>query len=505
MEDNNKRITKNTLMLYVRMLFLMAVSFYTSRIVLNALGVEDYGVYNVVGGLVGFLSFINSSFSLATNRFLSYALGRKDEKLLNNTFNMSVELHFAISIIIIILGETVGIWYFNNYINLAETSYKSAMVVYQCSVASCVIGINSVPFIALAISHERMNIYAYLSIIEGLLKLGVAFLLLTATSNRLELYAILHLVSVLLVFIVWFVHAKRKYAGIQFKLFWDKKLFGEIRNFISWQFIGAFSWLMRNQGVTLVLNYFFGPVLNTARTISVQVNAGITSLMTNFQTAVNPQLVKDFAGGHKDEMHLLLFRSSKFSFMLVFIIALPVLVTTEPLLKLWLKIVPEYSVIFVRLMIIATLVDAMSGTLTQTTVATGRIKLFTIVTTTIRLSEILIVYILFRMGFQPQTLMYVEILMFFGEFIGKLMVLHRITDLSILSFLKSVTIYEIGVCVIAFVILYILNNVISIEVDPIMSFFISMFLGIVVVWMIGVNKNEKGWVIQELKNIIKRN
>ncbi|MCH5217993.1 MAG: lipopolysaccharide biosynthesis protein [Muribaculaceae bacterium] len=500
MGTDNRRIAKNTLMLYIRMFLLMLVSFYTSRVVLNALGVEDFGVYNVVGGIIGLMAFFNSSMGLATNRFLSFAIGKKDNELLTKTFIMCVETHMILAGIIILIGETVGLWYFYNFLNIPIESYEQAMVVYQLSVAACVISVLSIPFTSLVISHEDMGLYAYISIVEGVLKLTVAFLITIVSVYRLSYYAFFVFISSTLVIGIWIFYSRRKYRHVQFHFGWYKNVFKDIYKFIGWQFYGSASWVLRTQGVSLVLNYFFGPVLNAARTIGVQINGGITTLLTGFQTAVNPQIIKKYASGQLEELYNLIFRSSKLSFLLLFILAFPVLMGTEPILKFWLKIIPDYGVVFAQLMIIASLADALSGTLAYAALATGKIKLYTLIVNTISLSDIVFVYIAFKLGFPPQSLVIVEIFICLFICIARILILRKLIGISSLDYLSKVILPEFLVVTISFLLilpLFFFN--VNIFIVIILSFIVSLGSS----FFIGFNRTEQSWVLSLIKNKLK--
>lgn len=488
------------MLLYGRMMLLMLISFYTSRVVLKALGAEDYGIYNVVGGIVGFLSFINSSMDLATSRFLSFAIGRQDNDLLNRTFRISVEIHFIISLVVVLLAETLGIWYFYTYLNIPADSYGAAMCVFQLSVLSCFIGINNVPYSALITAHEDMGIYAYISIIEAAMKLVIAFILVKVMADKLRLYAVLMFLCSFITLMIWRLYSHKKYHNVTFKLYWEHTLFMEMFSFTGWQFIGSFSWLLRVQGVALVLNFFFGPILNAARTFAVQVNAGITTFVNNFLKAVNPQIVKNYANGNLESMHLLLYRSSKFSFLLLFVLAAPVYVGIDSILLFWLKNPPEYTAIFVRLMILVTLVDSLSGTLQQCALATGKIKKYTTAVTVIMLTDIVWVYIAFKLGYPPEAMLYVEMVLYFLTFIARLNVLRKIAHLNVLKFLHEVTFRELATVLlstifVAMSFLLFKKDGWSVLVRMATTFFVALICSL----YIGFKSQERKWIFTLIK------
>lgn len=501
---SNKRILKNTIFLYFRMMILMFVSFYTSRIVLNVLGVENYGIYNVVGGIVAMLSFVNSSMALATNRYLAFAIGKRDRILLQRTFNTSVIIHIIIALIILLLGETIGLWYFYTYLNIPEESLGLAMWVYQLSIITAMMSIINVPYTALTTAHEDMGVYAYLSLAEGGMKLGIAFLLTITVFSNIKWYAIFTFFISVFVFFFWRILDAKRYPYCKYKIGeFDSLLFKEMFGFVSWQLIGSVSWVLRNQGANLVLNYFFGPILNTARTLSIQVNGGVTALVNNFQAASNPQIVKHFSRDDLASMQNLLFRSSKMSFILIFIFAFPVIWEVEPILRFWLDENPPYAVIFVRLALVATIVDSFSGMLQQTALATGNIRKYTKIVTIIMLSYILWVYIFYKLGFPPQTMIFVEIGIYILAFIARLWICRGLYGLNVSSYFFQVTFRELLIFIASFSMIFSLTRFLHLNLGLFGNLFLYFIIGVLASWMIGLSSNEKIWfkslVLSKLK------
>lgn len=472
----------------------MFISFYSSRIVLNALGVENYGIYNVAGGIVGMLAFINSSMTLATNRYLSYAIGKQDKELLQRTFNTSLIIHFIIALAILVLSETLGLWYFDKYLNIPEASRVLAMWVYQISVLASMMAIINVPYVALVTAHEDMGVYAYLSLAEGVMKLGVAFLLTVAVFSNIKWYAIFNFCISIFIFLFWRFLDAKKYPYCRYRNEFDRPLFKEMFGFVSWQMVGSISWVLRNQGANLVLNYFFGPVLNTARSLSIQVNGGVTALVSNFQTASNPQIVKHFSQNNLDSMQKLLFRSSKMSFILIFVFAFPVIWEVEPILKFWLHNIPPFAIIFVRLALIATIVDSLSGMLSQSALATGNIKRYTKIVTVIMLSYIAWVYLFFKLGYSPQTMIYVEIGCYIGVFIARLLVCRELYGLHAGAYLKEVTLREMMIVVTSLGIIFTLSQYLHLNFGMIGNLIFYFFICVIIAWVLGLSSNEREWV-----------
>ena len=315
---NNKRIAKNTLLLYVRTLFVMVVSLYTSRVVLNTLGVSDYGIYNVVGGVVTMFGFINSSMTSATQRYITFALGKGDMTQLQKVFCTALQIHVFISVLIIVLGETVGLWFMYTQMQIPESRMDAAFWVLQCSIISTAIMIISVPYNADIIAHEKMSAFAYISILEVVLKLAVVFLLLVFSYDKLILYAFLILMVQLLIRFCYSYYCNRHFEESKYHHVWDKTLFKEMTGFAGWSMFGNLSGVLFGQGLNMLLNVFFGPVVNAARAVSVQVQGAIQQFVGNFQMALNPQITKTYATGKMDDMHKLMYRSARFSFYLLF-------------------------------------------------------------------------------------------------------------------------------------------------------------------------------------------
>ena len=357
--STNKRIAKNALLLYFRMLFMMLVSLYTSRVVLATLGVEDFGIYNVVGGVITMFSFFNGAMSSSTQRYITFELGRGDFDQLQKVFQTSVNIHLLVALLILFLGETIGLWFFYEKMVIPASRMTAAFWVYQFSIITMMVMIVSVPYNAAIIAHEKMSIFAYISILEVLLKLGIVYLLYLTRSDKLIMYAALLCATQLLIRIVYGHYCSCHFKEVRYYWGWDLKLFKEMLYFGGWNLWGGFATVLFSQGINILLNMFFGPFVNAARGIAVQVQGAVTQFSTNFQTALNPQITKSYALGDFTYMHSLIFRSSKFTFLLLAVISFPILLETEMILQLWLNMVPAYTVVFVRLMLCITIIDAM--------------------------------------------------------------------------------------------------------------------------------------------------
>lgn len=394
--ENNKRIAKNTALLYVRMFFIMAVTLYTSRVVLQALGVTDFGIYNVVGGVVTMFSFINGSLSGASSRFITFALGKGDEAELRRIFNCVVTIHYLIAAVIFVLAETVGLWFVLTQLVIPPDRMTAAFWVYQSAVVSMTVMLASTPFNALIIAHERMGAFAYISIFEAVAKLGIVLLLFVQPFDKLIAYALLVVVVQLLVRLAYTVYCRRHFAESRYRLSWDRERSREIFVYAGWTLNGNLAVIGYTQGLNVLLNLFFGPAVNAARGIAVQVQSAVTQFFTNFQTAVKPQIMKSWAQGELGYMHRLVLSSSRYSFYLMLLVSLPILFETEYILRLWLGQVPAHTVSFVRIMILVGMNYTLAGPTISAIHATGDIRKFQLIEGSMLLTVVPVAYVLLK-------------------------------------------------------------------------------------------------------------
>lgn len=502
--ESNRRIAKNTGMLYFRMLITMAVSLYTSRIVLNTLGVTDYGIFNVVGGFITMFGFLNSSMASATQRFLSFELGRKDFIQLGRVFSMSLNIHFLIAFIILVLGETVGLWFVNTQLTIPAERIAAANWVYQFSVLAFLVSVVSVPYNATIIAYERMNIFALVGIIEVSLKLLIVFMLKWFGFDKLKFYAVLIFLVSLLIRIVYGVYCKKNFSESKYSFVWDKTLFSTLFNYAGWNLWGNAAAALYGQGVNILLNIFFGPVVNAARGIAYQVRGAVNGFVQNFQMAMNPQIIKSFASGNVKYMHQLIFQGAKYSFFLLFILSLPILLETEIILKLWLKIVPKYTVIFTQLVIINILIDSISGPLMTAAQASGKIKLYQGVVGGLLLLILPVSYIFLKLGYPPQVTLYVSIVISIVALFARLRIISPLVGLSIKSYLKRVIMGIIPTLAISVVlsvlVKYLLQNV---HLRPLIVCFSSVMLVGISIYILGISKPERLLINNKIQLLFK--
>lgn len=435
---NNKRLAKNIVFLYIRMLLLMTVSFYTSRVVLQQLGVVDYGLYNVVGGVVVIFSFLSTSMANATQRFLNYDLATNDTEKANLTFNTCLIIHFAIAVVIVLFSETVGLWLFYEKMDIPADRYPAAMWVFQSSILTMAITTISIPYNAAIIAHEKMSAFAYISILEAGLKLTVALLLPFFVFDKLIVYAILLLLISLLLRFVYSSYSNKHFEETKFRFVWNIYKVKEIGSFAVWSLIGNLALAGVTQGVNIVLNIFFGPLVNAARGVAVQVQGAIQQLSQNFQVAINPQITKSYATNENNYLHSLICKSSKYSFFLVYLISLPIVLMADQLLEYWLVEVPEHSSLFIIWIIGSTLTNCLSNSLNVAVEATGNIRKFQLTSGTILLMVVPISYVLLKFIKIPEIVFAVQFAIMLIIHVVKLVFAHKKVNLSYFLYAKQV-------------------------------------------------------------------
>ena len=377
--ENSKRIAKNTAMLYIRMLLIMAVTLYTSRVVLEVLGVEDFGIYNIVGGVVVLFSFINNAMATATQRFLNFELGRNDIKEVGRVFSMSMTAHISIALLVLLLAETIGLWFLLTQMNIPDGRMNAAVWCYQFSILTTCIQIIRVPYNACIIAYERMSFYAYISILEVILKLLIVFLLSIGGFDKLIFYSILMFLVTVAVCYAYKIVCNRNFNISRYSFFWDKILYKKLMSFSGWSLFGSAANVGAQQGSNILLNIFYGVALNTASGISNQVTHALYSFVSNFQMAFNPSLVKNYATQDYSILEKMILASSKFSFFLFFIVSIPLFLYTDFFLSIWLRDVPAYASEFTRLMILFLALDTLAAPFWITVQASGSIKKYQIV------------------------------------------------------------------------------------------------------------------------------
>lgn len=401
---DSRRIGKNTLMLYFRMLLKLLVSLYTSRVILDYLGVEDYGIYNVVGGIVALFSFITNSMTVSVQRYLSFELGRPDksEERMNSIFSMAMYCHAIIAFIVILFSETLGLYFFNQ-LNIPENRIFAAQILYQISVVSSCVVILQIPHTALIIAAEKMGAYAYIGVLDVILKLLVVYLLPLIMMDDLISYGVLLLCVNIIITVFFAGYCRRKIPIVRFASKWNGKIFKELVGFSAWSFLVEISWTSVMQGLNMMLNIFFNPAVNAARAIALQVKNAVNQFVVGFQTALNPQIIKLYASEEKEEMYSLALKGTRFSYYLILLLSLPVIVYMDKILDIWLKEVPVYTVAFCRLSLVGSVIESLSTIFNTVIKATGKIRKYQIAVSICFLLNLPISYFLLKMGASPQS------------------------------------------------------------------------------------------------------
>ena len=501
--DNNKRIAKNTLLLYFRMLLMMFVTLFTSRVVLDKLGVTDYGIYNVVGGVVAMLGFLNSSMSNAVQRYLSFEIGKNNEAGVNRIFNVSLFAHAGIAVFVFVVMEIVGVWYLNTHMNIPAERMDAANWVLQCSIFTTLFTIVQVPYNAIIISKEQMGIYAYISILEVVLKLLVVYMLAIGNFDKLKLYSVLKMVDTIGIIMIYRLYCTRKYKEAKFKFIKDWNLLKQIVGFASWNMLGELAWVFTGQGVNIILNSFFGPVVNAARGLAEQVNGAVNRFVANFQTAVNPQLIKNYASDQLGEMKTLLFRSTRFSYYLLLALSLPIILKMDFILHLWLKEVPDYTTGFCQLVLVSSLVSTLSNLLAQVARAYGKIRNYQIIVSIFLFLNFPLSYIVLKFGGSPLSTMFVNIGINAMLLFVRLRLTNRMIQMTYGSFIRNVLFPVIIVTAVALVIpltIYFMldNSIISFIIVCLVSF-VSVGVS---TYALGMNANERLYILAAISKII---
>lgn len=461
--NNNKRIAKNTLLLYFRMFFIMAVTLYTSRVVLKTLGVEDFGIYNVVGGIVAMMGILNGAMSVSTQRYLTFELGKGDMVRLKQVFSTCFLIYLLLSGIFLVLAETIGLWFLNNKLVIPEERMVAANWVYQFSIISCINTLMANPYNAVLIAREKMNIYAYISIVEVILKIVIVYLLLIIPFDRLVVYGGLFLCMSIIVTMIYRIYCIRHYEESRFQFYWDKPLFVQLMSYSGWNLFGSLSGLVKGQGLNILLNMFFSPAVNASRGIAYQINNAITQFFTNFYTAVRPQITKYYAQNDLENMFKLVFRSSKFSFYLIFLLSLPIIIETPYIIQLWLGQLPDYVVPFTRMIVLISAIDSMASPLMTTCHATGKIKLYQSVVGTLIICNVPISYCLLKfLDCSPNAVFAVSLfLSTIALFIRIWIVKHLISSFPVWGYIKDVLCLSVGIALLSAILPTALHLVLS--------------------------------------------
>lgn len=502
--DNNKRIAKNTVALYFRMAITMVITLYTSRVILRALGVEDYGIYDAVGGFVAMFAVISNSLSAAISRFITIELGQGNCERMKKIFSTAVIIQVIISSFLVIISLTVGVWFLNTQMVIPENRIIAANCVFVFSVLTFVVNLISVPYNASIVAHEQMKAFAYIGIFDAVGRLAIAFAISVSTFDRLIFYAMLMCGLSLFIRFVYGWYCRRNFEECRFKLVFDKCLIKEIFGFAGWNFIGAASGVLKDQGVNVLLNLFGGPVLNSARGIAVQVSTAVTQFSNNFIVALNPQITKSYANNNNAYMITLIEKGAKISYFLLFVISLPIIINAPYILRLWIGEYPEYTVVFVRLMVLISLHESISSTLITGMLATGKIRNYQIIVGGIQMINLPISYLVLRLGCQPPVVLVVAFALSVLCLAARVYMLRGMINLKAKEFVVNVYIRILVVTIVssmAPLALYFYYN------DGFWAFVLNCIACLVsstlFIYLIGCNNEERTFLNDKLKNVFK--
>ena len=490
--SNNKRIAKNTLFLYVRLLFTVAVGLFTSRIILKTLGIDDYGINNVVAGVVSMFSLFTNSLGAAISRFFTYSLGMEEKGRLSAIFSTSINIMIAISIVIAMLMEIVGVWFINTYLNIPSERMVAANWVFQFSIISFCIGLLSTPYNAAVIAHERMTVYAYMSIIEVILRLVIVYLLYISPLDKLITYSFLSVIVSIIVRIVYGVYCSRKFEECHYHYVWDKSLLKEMTGFAGWNFLGSASVLFNNQGVNTITNIYFNVATNAARGVTGQVDTIIKQFATNFTVAINPQITKSYASGNLDYMYSLISRSSKFSFFLLLLFSLPLMFEAETILKIWLGEYPADTPVFLRLALVITMIDLMGNSPAIAAWATGKIKRYYIYVGTIVNLMFPLTWVAFAIGTPAYTPYIIGIFVYVLTLIVKLYVVKGLIGYSPRRYFDEVLIPVLITTSVAVILPFTINYITQRTlIDSCIVIIVALLSAATSIYIFGLTKSER--------------
>lgn len=492
-KTNNKRIAKNTMLLYFRMLITMGVGLYTGRIILNILGVSDYGINNVVGGIVMMASFLNSGLTAATQRFISYEIGRGDEDRLQKVFNTSLVIHGLIAVVILILSETIGLWVVNSYLNIDSDRMVAANWVYQFSILSFIVSIVSVPYNSCIVAHEHMSAFAYISILEASFKLLVAFSLMFINMDKLILYGFLcFMVSVIIRF-CYNLYCRHNFDECNAKFVIDKVLLRDMTSFSGWSMFGNLGFIGRDQGANVILNIFTGTTLNASRGIGLQVSGLVNQFSVNFTMAMNPQITKLYAAGNINDCSRFVYEGAKISFYLLAIISIPVIINADYLLRLWLGIVPPYTSQFLILSLFVSMLYCLTQTVMVAIQATQKVMTFQIGICIILFLELPFVWLVLAKGLPPYYIMLPQIISSIIAIVFRFYLLKKyVPSFSWYVYISDVllrSIFVVGICLYMSSIIHDLFS--ETFVNLILTSLIADVITVIIVYFLGLTKNEK--------------
>lgn len=502
--SDHKRIAKNALFLYFRMFLTMGVGLYTSRLVLEALGVVDYGIYGLVGGIVTLFSFLNSAMASSTQRYLSFDIGKKDDEQLRKTFNATLNIHFLVAFLVFVLAETIGLWFVNTKLNIPLERINAANWVYQFSIFTLFLSIIQVPYNALLSAREYFDVFAIISILQTLLKLVIVWFLFYLDTDSLVTYSVLTFLVSLFIQFFYYVYCKRKFPETIYQFYFDKNYYKELISYTGWNMFGNLGYISQQQLSNVLLNIFFGPIVNAAYGLSTMIQGLVLSFVSNFQMALNPQIVKNYAKEDYSSYLKLIYIGSKFSFFGLLIILVPVYFNLEFLLRLWLHDVPEYTIVFTKLSLFYVLIESISNMLDYGVQATSKIKMFKIVLGVVLLLSVPVIWYLFR-EYRDPSFVYVTFIVFaFLTYFIRILFLEKIVNFKMRDFFTQVLFRQILVSLVLYFYFYLIppKNIFTFSELIITSLYYCSVV-FLIIFFFGLKTSERNLVLRYVMNKLK--
>lgn len=503
-DNKSKAIAKNTLLLYFRMLFIMIINLYTSRLVLQVLGVTDFGIYNVLGGVVVLFTFISNPLKDACRRYLTFEIGRKDFLQLRNVFSTSVFLHAIFSLIIFILSETVGLWFLYNQLNIPEGRFSVSLWVFQFSIFTMLMSIMQSPYIADIIAHEDMKPFAYISVVEALLKLIMVLFIYYISFDKLVTYSILLATIQIFIFYLYYKYCKSRYRECHIVYVKDRVLIKKMTSFMGWTMTGGIATILNGQGLNILLNVFYDPTINAARGLALQMQGALAKFSSNFQTAINPQLTKSYASGDLIAMHKYVIYSSKYSFYMLYVLALPVMLSADFVINCWLGFVPPHTSNFFRLVVLDSLLLVLANAMITSVHATGSLKKFQIIVEFINILVLPISYVLLRTGnWEPEIVYVVFVIISLTAQIARVYIVLPMIEMYYKTYIEEVIIPIIRVVLISIIMpmVFIIFQS-EAKVDFYYTIVVSVLSSFFSVFLFGMNRNERKYIIHNIPRYI---
>lgn len=502
-QSNNRRIAKNAIYLYFRMIIMMLVTLYTSRVILQSLGVEDFGIYNVVGGIIAMFGFVTNTLSTSSQRFITFELGKGKHGNPNKVFSTCFILHFMLALAIAIIAEPIGMWFIQHKLMIPAERLDAAMWVFQITIVSMFLTFLAIPYNALIVAHERMNVYALISVVDAFLKLAIAFAVAYYPQDKLIFYGVLLLCIQITNVLFYYLYCNRSFVESKIRLIWDKVLIKEIGKFASWSIFGNVAYITYTQGLNLLLGTFFMPAVNAARGIAIQVQSAVNNFVSSFQTAINPQITKSYASGHTDEMLSLVFRSSRFSYFLLIIVTIPLLLESETILKLWLHTVPDDTVTFMRIILLTTWINSLANPLIISVKATGNVRKYESTVGILMMAILPVSYVFLKLGFPAVTVFVVHLSVECLAMVCRILITRQLIHFSLRKYFSDV------VCRISIVtaVVVVLPIVLNTQLEQTISRFLivssaSVICTIVAIIVFGLTKGERLFFTNKAKQVL---